>query len=562
MTGVTQMEYNLERVLPAAPVTERGSSVQINADPSATKFLYSNGPTVYIRDLKNPTVVELYNGHSHKVNVAKYSPSGQYIASGDDRGNVQIWKDSKKYEYQAISGKIKDLAWDMDSKRMIAVGEGHNKFGHCFLIETGTSVGTISDHMKHVNCCDIRKARPVTALTGSDDYSVGFYKGVPFKHHTKHKEHQGFVTSIKCSPDNTIFASAGLDGKIVLYDAVEGTVKSVIKAHNGGVYAISFSHDSKYLMSSSGDKSVKIWDLETQNFETIQIGLQLHDQQLGNLWAMEYMLSVSLSGDINYIDKRTLSVTQSICGHQKRIVGLVEVNDEIVSCSYDGSVISWKNNTARRVLNYQDQKPVKGIQAFNDSIIAYCNDFYCREIKLDSKNYTKEWKLQKEPLDVCSLDSDPLICHKDSIVFKGKEVQIPATCCSRNESQICIGHLTEVNVFDLELKKLYTLPCSLEITSIDIKQNLIIVGGSRGKVEIGKMEYNVHSGTVTSVSLSSCGKYAASCGVDSSVIVYSTTEHKNQVIKNAHAMGTTKVLFSQKLLSAGSDASIKIWNFN
>ena len=34
--------------------------------------------------------------------------------------------------------------------------------------------------------------------------------------------------------------------------------------HKGGIYAVSWSGDSKKLVTSSGDKTVKLWDVEAQ----------------------------------------------------------------------------------------------------------------------------------------------------------------------------------------------------------------------------------------------------------------------------------------------------------
>ena len=63
----------------------------------------------------------LTDGH-FQVNVAKYSPSGFYIASADKSGKVRIWDTVNKEhilknEFQPISGPIKDLAWSNDNQR-------------------------------------------------------------------------------------------------------------------------------------------------------------------------------------------------------------------------------------------------------------------------------------------------------------------------------------------------------------------------------------------------------------------------------------------------------------
>ena len=114
------------------------------------------------------------------MNVAKYSPSGFYIASADKSGKVRIWDTVNKEhilknEFQPISGPIKDLAWSSDNQRsvtcillvsssflksrIIVVGESREKFGHVFLGDTGTSNGDITGQTRPINNVDFKVKR-------------------------------------------------------------------------------------------------------------------------------------------------------------------------------------------------------------------------------------------------------------------------------------------------------------------------------------------------------------------------------------------------------------------
>ena len=48
-----------------------------------------------------------------------------------------------KSETKVISGKINDIAWDGESQRIIAVGEGKERFGHAFTFDSGNTVGEV-----------------------------------------------------------------------------------------------------------------------------------------------------------------------------------------------------------------------------------------------------------------------------------------------------------------------------------------------------------------------------------------------------------------------------------
>ena len=107
------------------PRTERGKPLVLSADPKGKNFLYANGNSVIIRDLAKPEIADVYTEHSCPVIVAKYSPSGFYIASADQSGKIRIWDTVNiehilKNEYQPISGPIYDLSWSADSQVIIA----------------------------------------------------------------------------------------------------------------------------------------------------------------------------------------------------------------------------------------------------------------------------------------------------------------------------------------------------------------------------------------------------------------------------------------------------------
>lgn len=74
-----------------------------------------------------------YTQHTHQTTVARFAPSGYYVASGDVSGKIRVWDcvgedQILKGEFPIISGPISDLAWDGESKRIIAVGEGKERY--------------------------------------------------------------------------------------------------------------------------------------------------------------------------------------------------------------------------------------------------------------------------------------------------------------------------------------------------------------------------------------------------------------------------------------------------
>ncbi|KAK2095293.1 WD repeat-containing protein 1 [Saguinus oedipus] len=115
------------------------------------------------------------------------------------------------------------------------------------------------------------------------------------------QDHSHFVNCVRFSPDGNRFATASADGQINLYDGKAGEKVYTLggsKAHDGRIYA----------MSMNTDKTSKIWDVNVNSVVSVfPMGSTVLDQQLGCLWQKDHLLSVSLSGYINYLDRNNPS---------------------------------------------------------------------------------------------------------------------------------------------------------------------------------------------------------------------------------------------------------------
>jgi WD repeat-containing protein 1 (actin-interacting protein 1) len=140
------------------PFTQRASPVHLSTDAKG-RLAYASNKSIYIRDIANPAESIQYNSHMGLTSVARFSPSGNYIASGgkspgqnvahvDVTGTVRVWGAvgsdmTLKTETKVISGRINDIAWDGESQRIIAVGDGKERYGHAFTFDSGNTVGEV-----------------------------------------------------------------------------------------------------------------------------------------------------------------------------------------------------------------------------------------------------------------------------------------------------------------------------------------------------------------------------------------------------------------------------------
>ena len=71
--------------------------------------------------------------------------------------------------------------------------------------------------------------------------------------------HSNSVISMSFSPDGQTLASSSGDKTIKLWNLSTGQVLRTLTGHSDNVYSVSFSPDGQTLASSSGDKTIKLW---------------------------------------------------------------------------------------------------------------------------------------------------------------------------------------------------------------------------------------------------------------------------------------------------------------
>ncbi|XP_054866983.1 WD repeat-containing protein 1 [Amphiprion ocellaris] len=559
------MAYELKQVFASLPQMERGVAKVLGGDPKGNNFLYTNGKTVIIRNIENPAIGDIYTEHAHQVNVAKYSPSGFYIASGDITGKIRIWDTTQKehllkYEYTPISGKIKDIAWTEDSKRIAIVGEGREKFGAVFLWDSGSSVGEISGHSKVINSVDIRQKRPYRLATGSDDTCGSFYEGPPFKFKFTIRDHSQFVNCVRFSPDGARFATAGADGMIFIFDGATGERVGSLgedKAHKGGIYAVSWSPDSSQLISASGDKTVKLWDVGAGTaVTTFNMGSDVSDLQLGCLWQKDHLLSISLSGYINYLDKNNPDrPIRTVKGHSKSIQCLTVHKNEgqtyIYSGSHDGHINYWDAETGENDCfsgKGHSNQVSKMVTTDAGELVTCSMD--------DTLRYTNIGKKEYSASDVVKMD------------FQPKSVSAAVGGLSL---AVCIGQIVLLK----DKKKVFTLDnfgYEAEVGVIHPGGTTAAVGGADGKVHLYSIQGNTlkdegqtldGDGPITDMAYSNDGAYLATIDEKKVARVYSVADSYS--VKNdfyGHHAKPVSLAWSpdnEHFATGGMDMMVYVW---
>ncbi|CAD6190536.1 unnamed protein product [Caenorhabditis auriculariae] len=608
-------EFTRGPVFASLPKTTRGLPTVLGASPNGEKILYCNSNSVYIVPVDNLTEADIYTEHPIATTVAKMSPSGFYVASGDNHGNVRIWDTVNsthilKATYQVFSGPVRDIAWNDDSKRIAAVGEGKERFGHVFLFDTGTSNGNLSGQSRPMSSVDFRPTRPYRIISGSEDNTIALFEGPPFKFKTTFHEHSRFVHVTRYSPDGALFASAGADGKVLLFEGSEGSLVGELTdpsvstgaAHSGGVFGLAWSHDNQRIATASGDKTVKIWNVPAKSLEkTVNFGNGVEDQQLGIQWTKKVLVSVSLSGFLSFINPELGAVDTVRHGHNKPITALAVSSDYkyLFTSDFEGNTTRWEiaSGASKRIRPVLHKSQVVGLSFSNKNelfSVGWDDTLQVTPITDDNVEAVRSSsvKLASQPLGLASTPDGSVAvvaCYKHIVLFQnGKQVaEVPigfsssSVSISADKSLVAVGgqdakvHIYSLSGTNLAEKKVLTH--SAPITSVAFSPNgeylavtdsgrkVVPYSVSKDFVTASEKEWTFHSAKVNCVAWSPDSTRLATGGLDTHIIVWSL-KHSGEhpvIIRGAHTMSPVNGiawLSDKRILSVGQDANVKQWD--
>lgn len=527
-----------------------------------------------------------------------------------------------KGEYAIISGRINDIAWDGDSQRIIAVGDGKQRFGHCVTADSGNTVGEISGHSAQVNAVSIRQQRPLRAASAGDDKNLVFYHGAPFKFNgiPGRGSHTNFIYGVAFSPDGNHLLSVGGDKKIFVYDGKTGDVKSEIsdsaEGHNGSIFGVSWSKDSKNFVTCSADRTVKTWDVEAGKVtHTWSFGdsVAVSDQQVGVVWPAGrsdgLIISLSLSGDLNYLNTNSAKPTKVISGHQKNVTALTSSGDSgsttLWTGSYEGRLCAWDaaSGSAETIEGEGHTNIISGLAATPASkhpqVYSVSWDDSLRTVDAGAKTFTgSATKLSSQPKALtCTSDSLVVVAQVESVIVYrdgDEDGELPLkstpTSLASSGSTVAIGSEdSSLRLFSVTPGKAPKQTAVVEqvsatpLTAISFSPDgsLVAVGTAAGKIYVYKIStgvtglvtgtsslelvtdrWSAHTGKITCIAWNPEGTGAASGSLDTNIFAWSLKEPGKRVKEtNAHKEGVNGIVWvGDAVFSTGADATVKKWN--
>jgi WD40 repeat protein len=260
-------------------------SLAISSDNKFMAYSLQDTNIIRIIKLSNGQIVNTIRTRQNVENIAIF-PNGK-ILIGTDKNGVYRWDLQKGIRIGtfAQSSLIDMIAISPNGKNLVGVGQnsnssGYNSFVRIWDLNTGKIVHTItpksslfiksiavssdsskialgwagSDHVNALNIWDISSGR----LTKDIGINAKPFIRVPEINSVVFSKDGKYLFTGSSSNDETNILP------ITLWDLTADSIVGDFEAHQSYVSRLSLSVNGKFLVSSGGDNTIKIWQVETK----------------------------------------------------------------------------------------------------------------------------------------------------------------------------------------------------------------------------------------------------------------------------------------------------------
>jgi WD40 repeat protein len=285
------------------------------------------------------------------------SPKGNQIAGLSDNGSVKIWNTINGQETLTLKGpivRIGGIAFSPDGKQ-IAILVPDNAQGPFVLKIWNTTTGQETLTLKG-------NPRPVSSMayspdgkrivTGNVDSTLKVWDASTGQEILTLKGHAGGIGRVAYSPDGKRIVSGSMDG-IKIWNAIGGNELATLKGHISGIADVAFSPDGNRIVSCSGDKTIKLWELNssrdflrlgTTDWPSTDVSFNPKGMRLA---------SGRRDGTIAIWDEDLGNQLLTIKAHTEQVddVAFSPDGNRISSCSEDNTIKVWDAISGRLALN-------------------------------------------------------------------------------------------------------------------------------------------------------------------------------------------------------------------
>jgi WD40 repeat protein/tRNA A-37 threonylcarbamoyl transferase component Bud32 len=492
-------------------------------------------------------------GHEGRATALAWRPDGWRLASAGGQpglpATIKMWDTRTGKLLSTLPGhknKIGGLAYSRDGHWLASASEDKTvKLWHA---DTGREVVTLPHHDGYVTCVAFHPSGKYLASADSrgkiwiwDMERLAHRAGQRRPRWHAWSAHKDEISCLAFSPagDTPLLASGGQGSKVKLWDAATGRElrtlplprdegSKVVRAHQGPVKGLAFSHDGKLLASAGGiglRGEVLVWDPLTGEQQYAFTGL--NDRMVSVSFSKSGALAAGCNdGTLRIWTKK--GPGSPFAGDPLRIradaqgvyaVAFSGSGQYLATAGLDGRIRLWNSHGGQETLTLPS--------APNSESMAFSKDGKWLAAAIgdrDGPGKVVLWKLQ-EPDSPALVLEHPQAVRAVAFHLDGK---LLATGCADHQ----------VRLFDLE-------------------------GSTHPPVVLKAENKKGHAHAVTAVAFSPDGQWLASAGDEETILLWNVQKRTLEAELIGHDDDVTSLAFSPdstSLASGSKDRSVRLWS--
>lgn len=470
----------------------------------------------------------------HHITSLALSPNGRFVFSGGEDQTIRVWEITTGrclYTFRGHQGAVTAVALNSDGNQLISGSD--DKTIKLWNVASTSHLFTFGGAPDNPN-----PVGPLRRIFGGSQPRTSSGNG-----------HKGGVRAVAFSFDRRYLLSGGDDGVLKLWDVASGKCLQTLREHRAAIFAVAFSPDGRRALSGSADQTIKLWDVSAGR--VIQT-LQGHH----HLSAVAYSPSGQyvLAGDIpiKLWDITTGRVVQTFNDPDVRTVAFSPDQRYIFSGNRRGQMKLWEAVTGRCLRTFDaHEAEVRSIVVSTDGHYALSCD----------ANSLKLWAVHCEtPLELAPLKlaQMPVAAH----VLTGdrlyeQEVAQGQAALERKEPASAVQHLRRARSQSGYQRGMEAIQAWLNLYSVLPRQSL------QDCWEQANLER--HTAAVTAVAFTSDSSAIFSGSADFTLKRWDRATERCTLSFEGHQDRVEAIALSpdrNQVLSASADQTLRLWDAN
>lgn len=341
------------------------TSVSLNSDESC--FVTTSNKIIKLWDAFSGECLNTLFGHEDWVNDAKFSLDNQLIVSASSDNTIRIW---------AVSGECvkvfkgpEEVDWALKAhfnhEGTTIESLFSDALGYEYAIDWNFITGDIIDK-KFIDSSDETQEKMSDVVPKGCD--VHFWKEDSELCQGILQGHANIVNSVSFSSDGKYVVSTSDDKTVKIWDLENYKCIVTLEGHTSYTKTAVFSPDGSLVLSTSSDKTAKLWDVKTGECLNTWGALK------GN-WA--YSAAFSPNGEFFAI--ATYEGIELYYTRSRALIKKIYTSSSYVTFSHDGKQLaSACNNYGIRLFNIESGRCVQTFaHNVRTSLVAFCTNSNC-----------------------------------------------------------------------------------------------------------------------------------------------------------------------------------------